>query len=319
MSRDDHFADEPEQADFPLHKQQRTKRQATRRPRLSEYVEGEQRGSDFAMTYRPALYEEGWLRTSLRDFYAQNLISDVQAQVKGGKEASVYRCAADVRTGMTLVAAKVYRPRMFRNLRNDKMYRQGRPILTGDGRPVKETDQRLMRALGKKTEFGVQVEHTSWLMYEYTTLQRLFAAGGNVPEPIAAAENAILMSFLGDQYGAAPTLGGCVLEPAEASMLFQSVLRNIELMLRQGFIHGDLSAYNILYWEGKITIIDFPQVASSQSNINARFILQRDITRVCDFFARYGVDCDAESLTEDLWSSYVGLNDADMLVEEPGG
>ena len=36
----------------------------------------------------------------------------------------------------TFLAAKVYRPRMFRNLRNDHAYRQGREILTPDGRPV---------------------------------------------------------------------------------------------------------------------------------------------------------------------------------------
>jgi len=80
-------------------------------------------------------------------------------------------------------AAKVYRPREFRNLRNDKMYREGRPILTAAGRRVKKTDHRLLRAVGKKTEFGVQVEHTSWLMYEYTTLKQLHDAGAAVREP----------------------------------------------------------------------------------------------------------------------------------------
>jgi len=307
MPRSGDFNDdfEYDQDYFPLHKHQRSKRQAARRPRLAEYVEGEERGDAFSMTYQPARYEEGWLRGSLRGFYAEHLISDVLAQVKGGKEASVYRCTAHARTGMDLVAAKVYRPRMFRNLRNDKAYKQGRPTLTGEGRPVKETDTRLMRALGKKTALGMQVEHTSWLMYEYTTLQRLYEAGGDVPQPIAAGDNAILMSYHGDEHRAAPTLHEVALADGEATRLFDAVLRNVELMLQHGFIHGDLSAYNILYWEGAITIIDFPQVTDSQSNSNARFILQRDIARVCDYFADYGVDCDAESLADDLWTAYV--------------
>ena len=32
-------------------------------------------------------------------------------------------------------------------------------------------------------------------MHEYTTLERLYQAGAAVPQPIAAAENAILMSY----------------------------------------------------------------------------------------------------------------------------
>jgi RIO kinase 1 len=149
----------------------------------------------FHTTYKPGRYEEGWLLSSLRTFYDQALISDVLAQVKGGKEASVYCCEGDPTTGVALLAAKVYRPRKFRNLRNDKMYREGREILTASGRPAKKTDHRIMRAIGKKTAFGVQVQHTSWLMHEYKAMERLHQAGAAVPQPIAASENAILMSY----------------------------------------------------------------------------------------------------------------------------
>ena len=76
------------------------------------------------------------------------------------------------------------------------------------------------------------------------------------------------------------------------------------LMLSMGIVHGDLSAYNILYWDGKITFIDFPQVSSVTSNPNAEFILKRDITRVCDYFSKQGVDCDADHITRHLWSTY---------------
>jgi RIO kinase 1 len=75
----------------------------------------------FNTTYQPARYEEGWLLDSLETFFEQEFISDVLTNVKGGKEASVYCCEAHPITGMPLLAAKVYRPRMFRNLRNDKM------------------------------------------------------------------------------------------------------------------------------------------------------------------------------------------------------
>jgi RIO kinase 1 len=185
------------------------------------------------------------------------------------------------------------------------MYREGRVILTSDGRPVKKTDHRLVRAIGKKTDFGVQAEHTSWLMYEFTTLQRLHRAGAAVPEPVAANDNSILMAYVGDERMAAPTLSEVNLSREEAPHLFQEALRNIELMLQHGMIHGDLSAYNILYWEGEITLIDFPQVTNSQNNRQARFILQRDVTRICDYFAQQGVTRNPRAIANDLWQRYV--------------
>jgi RIO kinase 1 len=282
-----------------------------RRPRkaphatgVEELTETPENAEEFHTTYQPSRFEHGWLFSSLSPFYQQNLIHDVLYHVKGGKEASVYCCAAHPATGRELVAVKVYRPRQFRNLRNDKMYREGRPLLTADGNVAKRTDTRLMRAVGKKTEFGLQVQHTSWLMYEYKTLERLFQEGAAVPQPIGAGENAIVMGFQGDAQRAAPTLSEVSLEPDEAASLFQEALRNVELMLRLDVIHGDLSAYNMLHWEGKITVIDFPQVSSVETNSQARFILQRDITRTCEYFQRQGVDCEPEAILNRLWQRY---------------
>jgi RIO kinase 1 len=251
---------------------------------------------NFITTYHPSRHEAGWLLSSLQSFYIQNLITDVQASVKGGKEASVYRCAAHPNLQEEFVAAKVYRPRRFRNLRNDAMYREGRAILTADGRAAKKTDHRLMRAIGKKTDFGVQAAHTSWLMYEFTTLQHLYDVGAAVPKPFAAAENAILMGYVGDGNRPAPTLIETDVKRDEAEELFAEVLRNIRLLFAQGYVHGDLSAYNILYWQGKITLIDFPQVTNWAGNPNAAMILRRDIQRVTEYFERYDIEMDIDDL-----------------------
>jgi len=280
----------------------------------------------FEPSYQTSRHEDGWLLQSLAEFYDKELISDVNALIKGGKEASVYRCTAHPHTGLKWVAAKVYRPRMFRNLRNDKMYRQGRLTLKASGKSIKATDTRAMRALGKKSTYGEQLAHTSWLMHEYTTLERFQALGIAVPKPIASAANAILMEYIGDENMPAPTLNQMTLEQAEANCLFQVVLDNIELMLGDGRIHGDLSAYNILYWEGKLTIIDFPQVANarvsrdthlfgSRVNPDAEFILERDITRVCEYFQRQGVQCDPGRVMNKLWNTYVANDPAAALAE----
>jgi RIO kinase 1 len=86
--------------------------------------------------------------------------------------------------------------------------------------------------------------------------------------------------------------------------LFERVLHNIELLLAHEFIHGDLSAYNILYWEGDITFIDFPQVVSPRINRNAFGIFQRDVARVCEYFFKQGVKTDAKKIANDLWTGH---------------
>jgi RIO kinase 1 len=220
-----------------------------------------------------------------------------------------------------MLAAKVYRPRMFRNLRNDRMYRQGREILTPGGKPAGRDSGYIERAIRNKTLFGLQSAHTSWLMHEFTAMERLYEAGGAVPRPIAASDNAILMSYHGDEQMAAPTLKTIELERDEAEALFPEVLRNVNLMLQHDLVHGDLSAYNILYWlpdegPGEIAIIDFPQVVNLQSNQQARFILERDIQRTCEYFARQGVACDPRGIMDTLWARYVEETAANDLAAD---
>lgn len=174
----------------------------------------------------------------------------------------------------------------------------------GDGMRLNASDFREMRAITKGTGFGQQLMHQSWLMHEYETIQQLHAAGANVPKPWAAGDNVILMEYVGDEHMAAPMLNTVRLEQDEAEHLFTIARKNIEIMLQHGLIHGDLSAYNILYWAGEMVLIDFPQVTNLTANDNARFILQRDITRICEYFAAQGVSCDPVTLGEELWFQY---------------
>jgi len=75
-------------------------------------------------------------------------------------------------------------------------------------------------------------------------------------------------------------------------------------MLSNNVIHGDLSAYNILYWEGDIILIDFPQVISPKINRNAFRIFERDVTRVCDYFTVQGMQTNSRKLARELWTSH---------------
>jgi RIO kinase 1 len=255
----------------------------------------------FSFTYKPARFEEGWLLNSLGAFFEQRWITDILGKIKGGKEASVYLCRSGEQVKSTLVAAKVFRPRMLRNLKNDQLYRQDREVLDENGNRI--VDLGMLKAQHKRSVYGEQIRHQSWIAYEFQTLRTLHAAGADVPQPFEMGENAILMSYIGDEASAAPTLNTVTLDPGEARPLYERLLRNVEIMLVHGIVHGDLSAYNVLYWEGKITLIDFPQAVSPSSHRSAYQIFSRDISRVCEYFAHQGLRTDPAHLATDLWKS----------------
>jgi RIO kinase 1 len=284
----------------PVHKSKATDQQI--REQIADEVGWE---THFQTTYQPSKHEAEWLLDSLSPFFEQSLISDVLSIVKGGKEASVYCCAGHPSMDVEWLAAKVYRPRIFRGLSKDQIYREGRQILSADGHIVHENKDRIIRAIGKKTAFGQQVSDTSWLMHEFQALEKLHRAGGKVPQPFMAGSNAILMSFIGAERIAAPMLNTIRLGKSEAESLFEIVLQNVELMLQHHLIHADLSAYNILYMQGEIVIIDLPQVVDSNQNRSAPAILARDIQRVCDYFLAQGVKCDPQEIFRDLWQRYM--------------
>jgi RIO kinase 1 len=300
--------DDEDGADALAYKNRRPQRVYPRKPKklsaqTDEFVgqQDDTRGR-FKFTYQAARFEEGWLLDSLGGLYEHQWISDVLRRVKGGKEASVYLCRAGSPIPADLVAAKVYRPRSIRNLKNDHLYREGRVNLDNQGREI--TEDGMQHAMRKRTEFGKGLLHQSWIAYEFTSMQVLYAAGADVPKPYAMADNAILMGYIGDEDGCAPALNEVSLALAEARRLFECVLHNIDLLLSHERIHGDLSAYNILYWEGQLTLIDFPQVVSPRVNRNAFTIFQRDLRRVCEYFDKQGVHADPLELAAGLWKKY---------------
>ncbi|MEJ2598533.1 MAG: hypothetical protein P8Z00_09385 [Anaerolineales bacterium] len=256
----------------------------------------------FSFTYNASRYEREWLLTSLIDFYDQQWISDVLQLVKGGKEASVYQCVADTNLAVDHIAAKVYRPRRFRSLKNDSLYREGRQHLDRDGNRI--NDDGKLHAIQKRSTYGRELLHTSWIEHEFQALKSLHAAGADVPTPYASDNNTILMGYIGDSDTPAPILNSLRLTSTEAHLLFERSIHNIEIMLANGLIHGDLSAFNILYWEGGITLIDFPQVVQPGQNRNAFAIFRRDVERLCEYFQRQGIRNDPLHLAEKMWSAF---------------
>jgi RIO kinase 1 len=226
----------------------------------------------------------------------------VLLKVKAGKEASVYLCRSGPSIDVPYVAAKIYRPRSLRNLKNDGQYRAGRADLDGSGNVIRNDGD--LHAMRKRTRHGEELRHQSWIAYEFQTLETLYAAGADIPKPYALERNAILMDYIGEAGSPAPALSSVTLEREEVRPLFERILHNIDLLLTHKRVHGDLSAYNILYWDGDITLIDFPQVVDPETNPTAWNIFLRDMTRICQYFASQGLKRDARKLAADLWTAH---------------
>ena len=273
--------------------------------REQAYEEEQQKMPAFNPTLLASKRDAPWILSSLTPFYAQHLITDVLHEAHSGKEATVYCCQAHPSTGVEYLAAKIYRPRMFRSLRNDAIYRFSRVQRDEQGQ-AEHGNNRRGSAATRKTEKGRAAQVASWIEYEYQTQRLLYAHGANVPRPFAQIGNAVLMEYIGAVGDPAPRLSDVVLEQQEAEPLFDCMLRNIELALRHGRIHADLSGYNVLYWQGAVTLIDFAQAVDPYHNSDVFSLLARDVERICQYFARYGLQNDAHTLAREIWTRHMG-------------
>lgn len=231
----------------------------------------------------------------IKTFIEDGWIEEVLFPIKSGKEAAVYCCRACPGRGHAFFALKVYKPRQNRSFQAASVYQEGRVI----------TNARTARAVQNKSRFGRAVEFGAWAHHEFMTLSLLHAAGADVPYPVRASSNAILIEFVGQNGRSAPQLRDVRLSPAEAEILVEQALRNIEVMLSCHVVHGDLSAYNMLYSDGRLRVIDLPQAVDARTNPHAKSLLARDVANVCRYFAAQGADAKPGAFAEELWDLYL--------------
>lgn len=228
-----------------------------------------------------------------------HLVDEVIRPIKSGKEAVVYCCRANESLGGGLLAAKIYRPVERRSFKQDGVYQQGRER---GSRP----DAQTLRALGKKSQRGRLHKFNAWINHEMRTLTVLYDAGCDVPEPVHRQGPVILMEYFGDEEHPAPVLLNVKLDCEEARPLYQRVLDNVESFLVQHRVHADLSAYNMLYWDDRVVIIDFPQSVDPRYNDDAFDLLVRDLRNVNAFFDEDAVDLvDPLDHVLTLWREHV--------------
>ena len=227
----------------------------------------------------------GFDDAGLHHLFELGLIDELVGELKSGKEATVYL----TRGPSGLGAAKLYRDAAVRSFKNDTIYRDGRFI----------ADARVKKAIDQRSKTGVSAQQALWVMHEYAELWTLFEAGLPVPKPLvgpgaddcAKAGRVVLMEFVGDEDAAAPRLSDLRLPAEEAQDAFEQSVTLLISLLKLGKIHGDYSAYNLLWWQGRVVIIDLPQMVDIAENRRAGELLERDVLSLCKSFRR-SIDVD---------------------------
>ncbi|MGB5757324.1 MAG: RIO1 family regulatory kinase/ATPase [Acidimicrobiales bacterium] len=225
--------------------------------------------------------------------------------LKSGKEAQiniVERRGADGRS--CLVARKRYLPREVKEkgalealgvqqastFRNDVEYREGRQF--------RKTRDR--RAVERMSTYGKRLLQDRWTGHEHDVMLRLWEAGMTVPYPLSYGDDVFDLQYIGDDRQAAPQLFAARLDPDELRDAYDQLVAGLQALSAAGMAHGDLSAYNLLWWEGTLWFIDFPQAVDIAANPQGLNFLHADVVNICQWFGRRGIGVDAEALFADL-------------------
>jgi RIO kinase 1 len=203
--------------------------------------------------------------------------------LKTGKEADVFLVERGVpgTDRRCVLAAKRYRAAEHRMFHRDAGYLEGRRV----------KESRTNRAMAGRTAFGKEVIAGQWAAAEFGALCRLWELGVPVPYPVQILGTEILLEFVGEQDGsqAAPRLAQLRQDTADLPDLWRQLIDALSLMARAGWAHGDLSAYNLLVQDGRLVVIDLPQIVDVVANPQGQDFLARDARNVATWFAQHGV------------------------------
>lgn len=209
-----------------------------------------------------------------RDAISFGLATDVEYQMNAGKEASIFR--AKWRDHPIIL--KVYR--------------------------LWQTSQAV-----KKKGFFAPGRMQVLAAKEYDLLMACFKAGMSVPTPIGRVGTMLTMRYIGNGQPA-PQLRNVHLEDPER--VLHEILDQYLLMYSAvHFVHGDLSAYNILWWENRPWIIDVPQAYEAGPWCEMKrvvHLLRRDIVNILSYFKKYGIRKNPDEIVDVFLTEYVPEN-----------
>lgn len=192
------------------------------------------------------------------------IIETVECPISTGKEGNVFLCK---KVNGGYVALKIYRI-VTATFRRISKYIQGDPRFEG------------LSGNYRKIIFA-------WASKEFRNLQRFSEAGVRVPLPIKFHKNLLVMEYIGTERAPAPLMKDVALEDPEK--IYHLIVEYMRLAFQKAeLVHGDLSEYNVLIYEGDPVIIDCGQ-AMVTDHPNALDYLRRDITNINEYFRSVGV------------------------------
>ena len=219
--------------------------------------------------------------------------------LKTGKEADVFLVRRSVpETGLTsMIAAKRYRDGKHRMFHRDAGYLEGRRVRRS----------REMRAMNTRTAFGKELISGQWAAAEFGALSHLWQVGQEsglvcVPYPVQLIGTELMLEFIGDwETGeAAPRLAQTRPGPDELADLWRQMVAALSVMARAQVAHGDLSPYNLLVHQGRLVLIDLPQIVDVVANPQGAEFIARDVRNVANWFTARGLRPDTDDLIDRL-------------------
>ncbi|UIP00535.1 serine/threonine-protein kinase RIO2 [Halobaculum sp. CBA1158] len=217
------------------------------------------RCSDMGLIRRKTIQYEGYQLTfegydalALHTFAERETVSGMGAPLGVGKESDVYEVES-------------YRPLAL------KFHREGYTNF---------------REVNKERDYTADNDHVSWQYTarkaaerEYGALEDLYP-NVSVPRPIDHNRHAIVMEKL-----PGPELANAKLRSEQVGGVLDLVLREMDLAYRAGYVHADMSEYNVAVSDEGVTVFDWPQSVET-GHANADELLARDVDNVVSYFRR---------------------------------
>ncbi|XP_033726912.1 serine/threonine-protein kinase RIO3-like isoform X2 [Pecten maximus] len=205
-----------------------------------------------------------------------NLVLDsVSGSISTGKESVVFHAFGGEIAGEAMpkeVAIKVFKTTL-NEFKNREKYIHG--------------DHRFSRDDFKKQNPRKIIK--MWAMKEAANLNRMKKFDLPCPVVQVQRKHMLVMSFIGEDQKPAPKLKDAVLTIPDLEDAYDQTLEFMKKMQRQcSLVHADLSEYNMLWWKGKVWVIDVSQAVDVTHPLAMEF-LHRDCTNVSNFFRSGGV------------------------------
>jgi RIO kinase 2 len=142
------------------------------------------------------------------------------------------------------------------------------------------------REVNREREYTADREHVSWMYTarkaaerEYEALEHLYPAV-SVPQPIDHNRHAIVMERLDGV-----ELERTKLEPEQVVPILGLILSEMATAYEEGYVHADMSEYNLFVDTDGVTLFDWPQSVPT-SHENSDELLQRDVENIVGYFQR---------------------------------